>query len=197
MFSLLRSCNGRFFYLASIVLILLNFGLVNAQSTEKNTISREIKSDVEVKKGNLLNVTSAKLEKVTQQENTVQTEILQLSFFVPFEFGSFIPKSKATLTAYKENGSVSGMKIWKAFGANYKSENTTKPIPYNLELSSEFLKASSFILDFSFDVSGDSSNYNIASACRECADLAISVCGAGKVAGVKCPKDGSCEFTCK
>jgi hypothetical protein len=93
---------------------------------------------------------------------------------------------------------VKGMKIWRGFGANYKSDNSAKPIPFSLDLSSDLLTASYFSVDFAFDILNDSSNCNnITGTCRECADLALDVCGAGKVGSVKCPKDGSCEFSCK
>jgi hypothetical protein len=189
---------GNFMYFTVAVFVLSSFGFVNAQSSKPKVVSIDTKMNLEVKQGNLLSVDSARIEKTTVRENKRLIDVFQLSFYVPFEFESLISKSKPILTAYNENGSVKGMKIWRAFADDFKHDNSAKPIPFSLDLSSDFITASSFRLDFVTRAGNDGLVCsNLAGGCRDCADLAIEVCGAGKVSNVKCPKDGSCEFTCK
>jgi hypothetical protein len=76
MTSLSKSYRDGFLFLAAVVMLLLNIGLTNAQASKKDVLSREMKSDVEAKKGNLLNVEFARLEKITTQENKISTEML-------------------------------------------------------------------------------------------------------------------------
>jgi hypothetical protein len=194
----LKNNFGNFLYFTVAVFVLSSFGLVNAQSSKPKVVSRETKTNLEVNQGNLLNVDSARIEKLTVRENKLLTDVYRLSFYVPFEFESFISKSKPILTAYNENGSVKGMKIWRAFADDFKYDNSAKPIPFSLDLSQDLMSASSFSLDFVLKTSKDGlACSNLAGGCRECSDLAVEICGAGKVSSVKCPKDGSCEYTCK
>jgi hypothetical protein len=171
-------------------------GSVDAQNT-LDIVAKEKKFDVEVKQGNLLNVESAELSKVVVRENKNLTELFQLSFFVPLEFENLLPKSKVMLTAYNENGSVKGMKVWSGLVVSKESKITEKGIPFNFELGSNF--EDSFRFGLSIIESSDKCN-SLAGDCTDCADLAVAVCGAGKVASVKCGRSkdrSSCEFTCK
>jgi hypothetical protein len=166
---------------------------------QDSIVVKEKKFDVEITNGNPLNIKSAQLDKVVVRKDKELSELFQLSFLVPNEFGELLSKSKASLTAYNNDGSVFGMRIWKSLPTSEFFNRKDSVFPVSLEVSSDFERAANFSLNIQ-QLNTPENSAVTATTCTECVELAKGTCGAGKVASVKCgrTKDSeSCEFTCK
>jgi hypothetical protein len=182
------------FYLFFVSIFLLVSLNVFAQ-VERELVSNEKKFDVEITNDTLLNAKFAQLDKTVYRQSENLFETLKLSIALPFDNKIRANDAKVRLTAYNEKGNVYGMAIKSIPSSEGPCSDNKDIFTLNVEIDNRFEKANLFKLD----ILDRNSGLFLLTTCRECAELAKDICGAGKVASVKCGnKDsGSCEFTCK
>ncbi len=166
----------------------LNYGLAQSQ-----------KINVDTKNAALFNINSAFLSKAPVNKDSKQSFILSLS--LPFQFKTLLPQTSLTLTAYKEDGSVFGMSNWCSLSGIALNKLSDNLLQINLDVNPNLQGANTY--GISMSQKSSSAVESVDGSCDECADLAISVCGAGQVGSLTCPtnpKGGPvtpCSFTCK
>jgi len=135
-------------------------------------------------------IRSAYLQKATvPKENKVETKF-ELSFvgFTGLVRNPNGSKKLLVLTASSGKGAIVGRQYWCS--SSLPGNNLTSETLSTLNVNAKLQDAQAYSLTLEEDPGGIS--------CKECGELAVTICGAGKVASVTCGgTDDSCSYTCQ
>jgi hypothetical protein len=167
------------------ILLLTNFLVAQ----EKKAIVKEVV--VETQDAASFGVQAAKLTNFIIKNNNEFQEKLQLSFELPKSFETSLARAGIILTAYKEDGRVSGKHIWPSVKSGKIEEISGDILRITFDVNSEFEGAHKYSLTLIRD------GAFTRTSCQDCVELAKDTCGRGSVKSVNCGADGSCSFSCK